>query len=488
MVSLATGWSYCWTNNAGMMDQGMQRGLVPTLARKLGILVLTAATCAAAPPVVAQGVEIYSDEDWSSLPGQAVATPRTPTGDRRATRPPTTIVIPDGSLPVRSATVQAPPQPPRNRQDGVPPPDVDPTGRWGASPAAGPVTSAGRAHIAPAPLALPESRVIGGPRARRSGLGIEERTNRPPSYETRAPERATLPLTAPITPPHAQRSSAPQPAQVQRPAVASRVMPDPAPPSVPDRQPLSTLPGAALGGGNQGLGPGDAVRVTVFGQPDLETQTVVGDDGSITLPLVDRVVVGGLSPQAAGNRIADAYAEGEYLKNPQVNLTVEAIRSRQISVLGAVASPGRFPLESETSVLDALAMAGGITEQGARTVTLVRRQAGGAQQRYNLRLDELLSGTGAIGFNVAGGDTIYVPEAQKFYIYGEVRRPDAYPLHEPITVMQAISVGGGLTERGSETRVQLRRSDEQGRTRTRSVDLTDFVQPDDVIFVKERLF
>ena len=54
--------------------------------------------------------------------------------------------------------------------------------------------------------------------------------------------------------------------------------------------------------------------------------------------------------------------------------------------------------------------------------------------------------------------------------------------------MQAISVGGGLTERGSETRVQLRRSDEQGRTRTRSVDLTDFVQPDDVIFVKERLF
>ena len=94
--------------------------------------------------------------------------------------------------------------------------------------------------------------------------------------------------------------------------------------------------------------------------------------------------------------------------------------------------------------------------------------------------------TGTI--DLQAGDTIYVPVAPKFYIYGEVRRPDAYPLPESITVMQAISLGGGLTDRGSDSKVKLKRTLEDGRTVTRSVGLEDRVQPDDVIVVKERLF
>ncbi len=486
--------SHSQTETAGMTDQGMQQRLGSTLARRLGLLTLVAAGCIAGTVVHAQMVEIY-DDTWSDAAPLRPSQPLVVEGDRRATRPPTTVFIPDGASPPPAPQRVTPAAPSTGGQWAqVPPPEVDPTARWSrptghAAAVLPPPAPAQSSSDAGVRLAVPAPQVVGGPRARRSGASSMERSTSVPV--------APSPRQAPVQPPWTQRPQA-STGNVQadnavtrlapRTQSAERVMPEPDVSTGRGHVSASTLPTSFMPAGDQGLGPGDAVRVTVFGQPDLETQTVVGEDGSITLPLIDRVVVGGLSPQAAGNRIAAAYAEGEYLKNPQVNLTVEAIRSRQISVLGAVASPGRFPLESSTSVLDALAMAGGITAQGARTVTLVRRLGAVEQQRYNIRLDDLLSGSGAVGFNVAGGDTIYVPEAQKFYIYGEVRRPDAYPLHDPITVMQAISVGGGLTERGSESRVQLRRTDERGRTRTRSVELTEVVRPDDVIFVKERLF
>ncbi|MBB86728.1 SLBB domain-containing protein [Abyssibacter sp.] len=250
----------------------------------------------------------------------------------------------------------------------------------------------------------------------------------------------------------------------------------------------ATLPRQPAGfGHDSGLGAGDSIRVNVFGQPDLATETVVGDDGSVSLPLIDRVQVAGLSTQQASDRVAAAYESGGFLKQPQVNITIEELRSRQISVLGSVASPGRFPLESSTTVLDALALAGGITAQGSRTVALVRR-GGDRHQRYSINLDQLLTAQNTGTIDLQAGDTIYVPVAPKFYIYGEVRRPDAYPLPESITVMQAISLGGGLTDRGSDSKVKLKRTLEDGRTVTRSVGLEDRVQPDDVIVVKERLF
>jgi|GEM_PF-182016 len=475
---------------------------------------------------VASAQSDTTDWDSSSRWADTTETWEQP-GDRRALYPPTTIIIPDTPTSVPSARESVPPrpaaQPSRSAADswqGVPSPEVDPSGRWptGRAPEAGYPAPAGHGWSAPT-LTVPPAQVQGGPRVRRSAttslpsdetapietgpvtrdaVGTPHRRTprRPKSLSQPEPVEswaADAPTTTTIPEPGYESPVYRSPGSIEPSAVAQ---PSPALPSDPvfAPSPIANIPAETgvpdepLGLGRRGgLGAGDSIRVTVFGQPDLTTETVVGDDGSVTLPLVNRIQLAGLSPQQAGDRIAMAYERGEFLKDPQVNVTIEALRSRQISVLGAVASPGRFPLQSSTSVLDALALAGGITSEGSRTVTLVRRAAGG-QQRYAVNLDQLLTASSASGVDLVAGDTIYVPEAPKFYVYGEVRRPDAYPLTTPITVMQAISLGGGLTDRGSDSKVTIRRTLADGRTITQSAELEDVVQPDDVIVVKERLF
>src|SRR5881394_638166 len=93
------------------------------------------------------------------------------------------------------------------------------------------------------------------------------------------------------------------------------------------------------------LGPGDAVRVTVFQQPDMTTEARVSDRGTISLPLIGETKVGGATSAEAGNIIAEALKKGQYLKSPQVNVALTAVRSRQVAVLGMVARPGRYVLE-----------------------------------------------------------------------------------------------------------------------------------------------
>jgi polysaccharide export outer membrane protein len=225
------------------------------------------------------------------------------------------------------------------------------------------------------------------------------------------------------------------------------------------------------------LGPGDTVRVTVFGQPDLTTEARVSDKGTIDLPLVGSVKVAEKAPADAAGTIADALKKGQFLKNPQVTVALTAVRSRQVSVLGLVAHPGRFPLEeSRMRVPDIIAAAGGIAPGGASTVTVIRD----GQPKHVTALDK--------DFLLRGGDTVYVDRAPVFYIYGEVTRSGAYPVTPNMTVMQAISVGGGITPRGSERRVKLRRTGADGKVVETDAHLQDVVKADDVIYVKESIF
>jgi len=243
-------------------------------------------------------------------------------------------------------------------------------------------------------------------------------------------------------------------------------------------------------GGGKGLvlGEGDVIAFNMFGQPDMATTTLVSPEGRVSLPLVGNVQVGGLTPSDAEGRITAAYREGGYFKDPQVNVTVEEYRSQQVSVLGAVNRPGRYPLKTQTTVLDALAQAEGVKPEGARTAILIRKREGEAR-RYRVDLDEMVSESGALeSLTLQAGDVLYVPEAELFYIYGEVQRPDAYPLRPGMTVMQALSVGGGVTDKGSNSRIEIRRTGPDGEMQRIDPALTDRVREGDVIFVKERFF
>lgn len=236
------------------------------------------------------------------------------------------------------------------------------------------------------------------------------------------------------------------------------------------------------------LGAGDVVKVSVYGSPDLATETRVSENGVITFPLIGEVAVGGLAASAAEKKIAGLLEKGGFVRKPQVNLLVTLMQSQMVSVLGSVSRPGRYPIDGKRSLLDLLALAGGINADGAESVTLIRERDG-KSRRDSIDIIEMVR-SGALERNVELGsnDVLYVERAPRFYIYGEVQRPGVFRLERSMTVVQALSTGGGLTPRGTERGIRIKRRDADGKLQTVDAKHDDLLQADDVVFVKESLF
>ena len=237
------------------------------------------------------------------------------------------------------------------------------------------------------------------------------------------------------------------------------------------------------------LGAGDDIRVQVFQNPDLTVEARVSEGGTISYPLIGSVAIGGLSVAAAEAKIADALKTGGFVRQPQVNIVLVQVRGNQVSVLGQVNKPGRFPLETfSTRVSDMLAAAGGITPTGD-DVVILSGERDGKPFRREIDIPSLYGGGSAAGdVTLAAGDTIYVNRAPMFYIYGEAQRPGQYRVERGMTVMQAIAQGGGLTPRGSDSRLLLHRKAADGSVEKLSPKLGDPVQADDVLYVRESIF
>jgi polysaccharide export outer membrane protein len=236
------------------------------------------------------------------------------------------------------------------------------------------------------------------------------------------------------------------------------------------------------------LGAGDVVKISVHGSPDLTLEARIAESGKLTYPLIGDVDVDGLEPAAAEHKIAALLAGGGFLKRPQVNMLVVSMQSQQISVLGNVVRPGRYPMEGRRSLLDVLALAGGINPDGGDVATIVRKQDGKTvKEQINIE-DMMRSADLSQNRQLAGGDLVYIERAPKFYIYGEVQRPGAYRLDRNMTVVQALSTGGGLSPRGTERRMHIKRRDKAGVVHEVAVKQDDTLLPDDVIYVKESLF
>ncbi len=237
------------------------------------------------------------------------------------------------------------------------------------------------------------------------------------------------------------------------------------------------------------LGAGDSVRVTVLQNPDLTTETRVSERGTILFPLIGEVRVAGLTPEEVAARIAARLRGGKLVLEPQVSVRVLEVRSRLVSVLGQVARPGLYPLDgADTRLTDVLALAGGVTSDGADTVTVVATRDG-RTRHIEVNLPAMYrSGNLSRDLRVHRGDSIYVPRASVFYIYGEVQHPGAYRLAPGMTVMQALSAGGGLTLRDTERGLRIERAAADGNPRTIDAHLGTRVEPNDVIRVAESWF
>lgn len=236
------------------------------------------------------------------------------------------------------------------------------------------------------------------------------------------------------------------------------------------------------------LGPGDVLKITVFGQPDLTLETRVSEAGSISYPLVGEVKVGGLSSNQAEQKIAELLDKGGFVRKPQVNLMVTEMQSQQVSVLGQVNKPGRYPVDGKRSLTDILAMAGGANPDAADTVILTHTE-GGKTTKETIDLLELVrSGDPSKNRQLTAGDSVFVERAPRFYIYGEVTKPGSYKLERDMLVLQALSTGGGLSPRGTERGVRIKRRDANGVLQIISVKHDDLLKPDDIVYVKESLF
>ena len=243
------------------------------------------------------------------------------------------------------------------------------------------------------------------------------------------------------------------------------------------------------------LGPQDEVTVTVWGRPELSGKFVIDSEGAVKLPLIERVKVSGLTVHAMEEALRKSLAEG-YLKNPQVTVAVDVYRSQHVFIQGEVRQPGRYPLSGTTTLLDILTRAGSITPEAGNEVLIIRQPSGlptvvnpaappGNVQRVDLTA--LQRGSITLNVSLRDGDTIVVPPGIKVYISGQVTTPGAYTIRNETTVLQALTLAGGVTDRGAMSRVKILRP-VAGKQKSISVKLDDLVEPGDTIVVPERYF
>jgi polysaccharide export outer membrane protein len=237
------------------------------------------------------------------------------------------------------------------------------------------------------------------------------------------------------------------------------------------------------------LGPGDLLKITVFKNADLSLDVRVSDSGSIGYPLVGAVPVGGLTLDAAEKKIAKLLQDGGFVVNPQISILLTQGFDDLVSVIGEVNKSGRYSTEAAGGHLSGmLASAGGVSPAGSEVVTVIGARNGKPFRREVDIVKMSSSGNAGEDIELFGGDTVFVRKQPLFYIYGQVQKPDQYPLQSGMTVMQALAAGGGVTGKGTQRGIVRHRRDATGKVKEESVSLDDDVQDKDVIYVKESLF
>jgi polysaccharide export outer membrane protein len=243
------------------------------------------------------------------------------------------------------------------------------------------------------------------------------------------------------------------------------------------------------------LGGGDVIKVTVFQSPELSVETRVSESGAVTYPLLGSVQLGGLSVSAAEQRISDGLRTGNFIKQPQVSILVVTVRGNQVSVLGQVNKPGRYPLEQANMRLsDVLALAGGIMPTGSDVVVVTGARAGKPfRSQVDLPSVFMTNSTAtpqgqSSEVIVENGDVVYVDRMPMIYIYGEVQKAGQYRLERGMTVIQALAAGGGLNLRGTEKGIRVNRRGPDGKVAQITPAMDEPLRDGDVVYVRESLF
>jgi len=249
--------------------------------------------------------------------------------------------------------------------------------------------------------------------------------------------------------------------------------------------------------GDYMIGPQDVLTIQVYDQADLGGKYSVEADGTFSFPLIGRVKAGGQTLRAFEQNLKSKLADG-YFRNPQVTVAIEQYRSQRVFVMGEVRQPGPVPLTGGMTLIEALARAGSTTFSASGEGAIVRTSQGDVRgpvlpgqnsgsDVFRASIKDLEGGALSQNLELRDGDTVFVPRAETVYVFGQVRTPGAYGVQANMTVLQALSLAGGVTEHGASGRIRVMRS-EDGVKKEIKVKLTDLVRPGDTVIVPERFF
>jgi polysaccharide biosynthesis/export protein len=233
------------------------------------------------------------------------------------------------------------------------------------------------------------------------------------------------------------------------------------------------------------LTPQDSVSIKVVNQPDMDTTTRVETDGTISFPYIGRIKAAGLSEDQVAHAIERQLAARQIVTDPHVLVEVSTFGT-QASVQGQVGAAGVYTLDRPTNLTQLLSRAGGLRDAALGGTISVRR-AGGRIQKFDSKDVQAGRGPGA-NLRIANNDEVFVDQAPFYYLYGYVGKTGEYPLLRPLTVQEAIAIGGGLAALGSEWRIRIKRKSGEGQTYEVPASLDDQVEAGDTIVVSERIF
>jgi len=251
------------------------------------------------------------------------------------------------------------------------------------------------------------------------------------------------------------------------------------------------------------IGARDLLEITVFELPELNQTVRVSEDGSITLPLLGRVGIEGLTKEEVEKKLGALLLEKNFVKNARVTVFIKEYQSSLVAVVGAVVRTGTYELIGRMTLLQAISQAGGITDRASSELFVLREDKKGVRNRIVIDLEDLLNnGNPKLDIPLQAGDTVNIPIDQvvNVFIFGEVRTPGALQvkMSKKITILQAIAFAGGLTDVASKRGITIMRKDRKtGKVARIKVNLNDIIkgkkpvielQEGDVVYVPETIF
>ena len=241
------------------------------------------------------------------------------------------------------------------------------------------------------------------------------------------------------------------------------------------------------------IGPGDQLHIQVAETPEMEQHPRVTDAGEVPVEGAGNVKVAGLTPAAAAIAIQDQLIARNYMRHPVVLVAVEQFATQAVSVLGEVRAPGAYPIGTPRSILDVLALAGGLTPVADRNIIIERRGDPANLIRYNY--SNIPSQAVDAQVYINPGDIIVVAKAGIVYVVGDVNHPGAFPMannESNMTMLEALALAGGLTKTAKQSQARLIRKKNDGSYSDEKISVGDLqqgkipdmaMQPGDVLYV-----